>query len=109
MTSPEPNIDDLLAELEGVWLESLTHQVYDLHHRRQLHDEFMDLLDAQDHRSASWAEKPGTDYRASAIGLRSSASRRISGGAGVSGPRRWEILLNRSRPGGGSELSRKPL
>ncbi len=43
------DIDDLLAEWEGVWLESLKEQVYDLHHRRQLHDEFMEMLEAQDH------------------------------------------------------------
>jgi hypothetical protein len=42
-------IDELLAEWEGLWLESLKQQIYDLHHRRQLHDEFMEMLDAQDH------------------------------------------------------------
>jgi hypothetical protein len=44
-----PEIDALLVEWESVWLESLSLQVYDLHHRRQLHDEFMAMLDAQDH------------------------------------------------------------
>lgn len=42
-------IEDLLTEWETVWLESLKFQVYDLHHRRQIHDEFMNMLDAQDH------------------------------------------------------------
>jgi hypothetical protein len=42
-------IDDLLAEWEGVWLESLKAQIYDVHHRRELHDEFMELLASQDH------------------------------------------------------------
>lgn len=43
------DIDSLVAEWEGVWLESLKVQIYDLHHRRALHDEFMAMLDAQDH------------------------------------------------------------
>ncbi len=48
-TSDGQGIDGLLAEWEGVWLESLKQQIYDLHHRRQLHDEVMEMLDAQDH------------------------------------------------------------
>lgn len=49
MTTDGPTIDELLAEWEGVWLGSLKQQIYDLHHRRQLHDEFMAMLDSQDH------------------------------------------------------------
>lgn len=44
-----PTIDELLAEWEDVWLESLKYQVYELHHRREIHDEFMDLLEASGH------------------------------------------------------------
>lgn len=44
-----PTIDDDLAEWKDVWLRSLTAQVYELHHRRQIHDEFMEMLDSQDH------------------------------------------------------------
>ena len=42
-------IDELLVEWDGVWLESLKSQIYDIQHRRQLHDEFMAMLDGQDH------------------------------------------------------------
>lgn len=42
------DIDQALDEWK-VWLENLKGQIYDLHHRRQLHDEFMELLDRQDH------------------------------------------------------------
>lgn len=50
MIQPEAvDIDALLVEWETVWLESLAYQVYELHHRRQLHDEFIGMLDAQDH------------------------------------------------------------
>lgn len=42
-------IDDLLAEWKAEWLKSLEFHVYELHHRRQIHDEFMAMLDAQDH------------------------------------------------------------
>ncbi len=44
------DIDEALAEWKDVWLENLKTQIYDLHHRRRLHDEFMVLLDAQEHR-----------------------------------------------------------
>lgn len=47
--TPGVEIDALLVEWEGTWLTSLRQQVYDLHHRRQLHDDFMAMLDAQDH------------------------------------------------------------
>ena len=43
------DIDEALAEWKDVWLENLKAQIYDLHHRRQLHDEFMVLLEAQEH------------------------------------------------------------
>lgn len=42
-------IDDLLTDWEGRWLESLKHQIYALHHRRQIHDDFLQMLDAQHH------------------------------------------------------------
>lgn len=45
----EPSIDDLLAQWEGIWLDALKHQIYDMNHRRQVHDEFMVLLEQQDH------------------------------------------------------------
>lgn len=45
-----PTMDELLAEWNSVWLESLETQIYDLHHRRELHDGLMEMLDAQDHR-----------------------------------------------------------
>jgi len=44
-----PTIDELLTEWEGLWLDSLRFQVYELHHRRQIHDDFLLMLDAQDH------------------------------------------------------------
>lgn len=43
------DIDEALAEWKDVWFENLKAQIYDLHHRRQLHDEFMVLLEAQEH------------------------------------------------------------
>jgi hypothetical protein len=45
----DADIDSLVLEWEGVWLASLRQQIYDLHHRRQIHDEFMEMFDAQDH------------------------------------------------------------
>lgn len=57
MAEPDPStpaehavsLDDLLA-LWSEWIERLENRVLDLNHRRQLHDEFMALLDGQDHR-----------------------------------------------------------
>jgi hypothetical protein len=46
-------IDDLLEEWRAEWLKSLELQIYELHHRRQIHDEFMAMLDAQDHPDTS--------------------------------------------------------
>lgn len=43
------DIDQALVRWKA-WLENLKGQIYDLHHRRELHDEFMVLLDTQDHR-----------------------------------------------------------
>lgn len=43
------NIDDLLVEWETVWLKNVAHQIHGLYHRRQLHDEFLAMLDNQDH------------------------------------------------------------
>ena len=42
-------IDELLVEWDRDWLESLELQIYDIQHHRQLNDEFMELLDGQDH------------------------------------------------------------
>lgn len=53
-TKPNPNPkefrEQLLVEWDGIWLESLKSQIYDIQHRRQLHDEFMEMLDGQEHR-----------------------------------------------------------
>ncbi len=46
----DPSIDDLLADWNERWLPSLAQQVHDMHHRRQLHDEFMTMLEASGHR-----------------------------------------------------------
>lgn len=49
MTTDGQAIDRLLEDWERVWLDSLRRQVLELHHRRQIHDEFMEMLDGQDH------------------------------------------------------------
>lgn len=43
------SIDHLVAEWQDLWLDALKGQIYEMQHRRQLHDEFMDLLGSQDH------------------------------------------------------------
>lgn len=47
-TAP-PTMDELLSEWKGVWLQALRQQVLDLHYRREVHDELLQMLDAQDH------------------------------------------------------------
>jgi hypothetical protein len=44
-----PTVDELLADWRGRWLPSFRDQVYDLHSRKQMHDEFLDMLEAQAH------------------------------------------------------------
>jgi len=39
-----PDIDTALADWEALWLPSITSQVFNMQHRRQLHDEFVELL-----------------------------------------------------------------
>lgn len=41
-----PTIDELLKDWEERWLKSVGEQIYRLHHRRQIHDEFLEMLDA---------------------------------------------------------------
>jgi len=41
------SIDEALIEWK-TWLEALETQIYVLHHRRQIHDEFMEMLEAAD-------------------------------------------------------------
>lgn len=47
--SSHANMDVVIEELEEVWLEPLYRQILELNHRRQLHDEFVELLEAQGH------------------------------------------------------------
>ncbi|MEW5813745.1 MAG: hypothetical protein AB1925_30350 [Actinomycetota bacterium] len=49
MSDSAKDIDQLLAEWEDLWLKSLWEQILVLHHRRQIHDEFVALLDRQHH------------------------------------------------------------
>ena len=47
--SSHANMDVIIEELEEVSLEPLYRQILELNHRRQLHDEFVELLEAQGH------------------------------------------------------------
>ncbi len=49
----DPTIAELLADWRDRWLPSLERQVLDLHHRRQIHDDFLAMLKAQDHPGTS--------------------------------------------------------
>lgn len=51
--SQRPSIDELLEDWEHRWLKSVTEQIYRLHHRRQIHDEFLEMLGAQRNPDAS--------------------------------------------------------
>lgn len=46
-------IDESLVEWREVWLENLEWQIFELHHRREIHDEFMAVLEAQTHSDSS--------------------------------------------------------
>lgn len=54
--SGEPPAEDGAVEWWEEYLDSVYYQVLDMQHRRQLHDEFMAMLDAQDHPDTTFQE-----------------------------------------------------
>jgi hypothetical protein len=52
VSDTEPSIDELLVEWRDLWLPNIKSQIMMIHHRRQVHDEFIDMLNRQGHPEA---------------------------------------------------------
>lgn len=53
-TGPVPTIEELHQEWLGEWLPSIKTQVFELFHRREIHDGMEEMLRAQDHADAGY-------------------------------------------------------
>ena len=56
-------IDDLAAEWESEWLESLKGDIHVLHLCKEVHDEFMELLDPEWPRELGFCRPVSPDVR----------------------------------------------